>query len=115
FSLAVCSKRRKGVRSGVPPTACRQELQPPGPPLSSSSSPNNALDMPVASNREKVMSDTITILNVDSHPLWSLGVASVINDQPDMRLVAQASTGREAIDYFRAHQTDIILTDIRLP
>ena len=61
------------------------------------------------------MSDTITILNVDSHPLWSLGVASVINGQPDMRLVAQASTGREAIDYFRAHQTDIILTDIRLP
>jgi DNA-binding NarL/FixJ family response regulator len=61
------------------------------------------------------MSDKITVLNIDSHPLWSVGVATVINGQPDMRLVAQASTGREAIDYFRRHQPDIILMDVRLP
>jgi DNA-binding NarL/FixJ family response regulator len=61
------------------------------------------------------MSDKITVLNIDSHPLWCVGVASVINRQPDMRLVAQVSTGREAIDYFREHQTDVILMDLQLP
>lgn len=61
------------------------------------------------------MSDKITVLTIDSHPLWCLGVASVINSQPDMRLMAQASTGREAIDCFRNHQTDLILMDVRLP
>ena len=61
------------------------------------------------------MSDKITILNIDSHPLWCVGVASVVNRQPDMRLVAQASTGRQAIGYFRKHQTDVILMDVQLP
>jgi len=60
------------------------------------------------------MSDKITVLNIDSHPLWCLGVATVINRQSDMRLAAQASTGREAIVYFRKHQTDVILMDVRL-
>jgi DNA-binding NarL/FixJ family response regulator len=61
------------------------------------------------------MSDKIRVLNIDSHPLWCVGVASVINRQPDMRLVAQASTGGEAIDYFRKHQPDVILMDVQLP
>lgn len=60
------------------------------------------------------MSDKITVLSVDSHPLWCLGVASVVNAQPDMTLVAQASTGREAIECFRKQQTNVILMDIRL-
>lgn len=61
------------------------------------------------------MKDKITVLSIDSHPLWCLGVATVINAQPDMRLVAQAATGREAIDYFRMQQADIVLMDVRLP
>ena len=61
------------------------------------------------------MSDKITVLTIDSHPLWCLGVASIIDRQPDMRMVAQVSTGRQAIDYFRGHQTDVILMDLRLP
>src|SRR5882724_13638794 len=61
------------------------------------------------------MSDKIRVLSIDSHPLWCVGVASVINRQPDMRLVAQASSGGEAIDYFRKHQTDVILMDVQLP
>jgi DNA-binding NarL/FixJ family response regulator len=61
------------------------------------------------------MSNKITVVNVDSHPLWCVGVATVINAQPDMRLMAQASTGREAIEYFREHRADVILTDVWLP
>jgi DNA-binding NarL/FixJ family response regulator len=61
------------------------------------------------------MSDKITVLNIDDHPLWCLGIASVINAQPDMLLVTQASTGRQAIEYFRKHKPDVILTEVKLP
>src|SRR5262245_15002703 len=64
---------------------------------------------------EQVMSDKITVLNIDSHPVWCVGVATVINRQPDMQLVAQAFSGHEGIDYFRKHQTNVILMDVRLP
>ena len=61
------------------------------------------------------MSDKITVLSVDDHPLWCVGIASVINAQRDMQLVAHASTGRQAIEYFRKHKADVILTELRLP
>ena len=46
----------------------------------------------------------IRILVVDDHPLLRQGIASILEDQEDMSLVAQASNGREAIQQFRAHQ-----------
>jgi len=61
------------------------------------------------------MSDKITVLSIDDHPLWCIGIASVLNAQPDMLMVAQASTGRQAIEYFRKYKTDVILTELRLP
>jgi DNA-binding NarL/FixJ family response regulator len=61
------------------------------------------------------MNNKITVLNIDAHPVWCLGIATVINAQPDMLLVAQASTGREAIEYFRTHKPDVILMDLTLP
>ena len=39
----------------------------------------------------------------------------VIDSQPDMSMVAQASNGREAIELFREHQPDVTLMDLRLP
>ena len=39
----------------------------------------------------------------------------MINSQPDMLMVAQASTGREAIQLFREHRPDVTLMDLRLP
>jgi DNA-binding NarL/FixJ family response regulator len=57
----------------------------------------------------------IRILNVDDHPLLNEGIAAIINDQPDMQLVAQASSGREAIEKFRGNHPDVTLMDLRLP
>jgi|SRR5215216_1397195 len=57
----------------------------------------------------------IRVFSVDDHPLLREGVAAIINNQPDMKMVAQAATGSEAIQMFRQHQPDVTLMDLRLP
>ena len=52
---------------------------------------------------------------VADHPLLCEGIASVINAQPDMHVVAQVSTGREAIEHFRKYRPEVTLQDLRLP
>jgi len=52
---------------------------------------------------------------VDDHPLLHEGLATVIRNQPDMLLVAEANCGREAIQRYREHKPDVTLMDLRLP
>jgi DNA-binding NarL/FixJ family response regulator len=57
----------------------------------------------------------IRVLSVDDHPLLREGLAAIINNQPDMLLVAQASNAQEAIREYRKHRPDVTLMDLRLP
>jgi len=57
----------------------------------------------------------IRVFCVDDHPLLREGLAAIISNQPDMLLLAQASTGCEAIQKYREHQPDVTLMDLRLP
>ena len=57
----------------------------------------------------------IRILAVDDHPLLRDGIATLVNAEPDMKLVAEASNGLEAIEQFRLHRPDVTLMDLQMP
>jgi DNA-binding NarL/FixJ family response regulator len=57
----------------------------------------------------------IRILTVDDHALLREGVAALVNAEPDMKLVAEASNGKEAIEKFRSHRPDVTLMDLQMP
>ncbi len=57
----------------------------------------------------------IRIILADDHNVLRQGIAQVLESQEDMHVIAQASTGKEAITLIREHHPDIILLDINMP
>src|ERR1700734_2345983 len=63
---------------------------------------------PVAANK-------IRILTVDDHPLILEGIANVLQRQPDMEVVGEASDGHQAIEAFAKYRPDVMLIDLQMP
>ena len=52
---------------------------------------------------------------VDDHPIYRGGLAALIAAIRDLKLVAEAGNGREAVDAFRQHKPDVTLMDLSMP
>lgn len=59
--------------------------------------------------------EVIRILTVDDHPVLRKGIAALVNAEPDMKLIAEACNGQEAIEKFRALRPDVTLMDLQMP
>jgi DNA-binding NarL/FixJ family response regulator len=57
----------------------------------------------------------ITILTADDHPLIRSGITAVLASEPDMKVVAEAANGEEALEKYREHPTDVVLMDLSMP
>ncbi len=57
----------------------------------------------------------IRILTVDDHPLLREGIVALVKAETDMKIVAEASDGEEAVQQFRRHRPDVTLMDIQMP
>ena len=58
---------------------------------------------------------SIRIMAVDDHPLVREGITGLVTGQSDMKLVGEASNGREAIQLYRKHRPDVTLMDLQMP
>jgi DNA-binding NarL/FixJ family response regulator len=63
----------------------------------------------------KADSSLIRILAVDDHALLRKGIAALVNAEPDMKLIGEASTGVEALMQFEQHRPDVTLMDLQMP
>lgn len=61
------------------------------------------------------MSDPHAVLVVDDHALVRTGVVNIIAHEPDLRVIAEASNGAEAVDAYAKHRPDVTLLDLRMP
>jgi two-component system, NarL family, response regulator DevR len=57
---------------------------------------------------------TIRILLVDDHEIVRMGMRALLEQQPHLRIIAEASTGEEAIHLTEQHAPDVVVMDIRM-
>jgi DNA-binding NarL/FixJ family response regulator len=62
-----------------------------------------------------ILPQTIRVLCADDHPLIRKGIASILANEPDMQLVAEAAGGEEAVRLYRELRPDVTLMDLRMP
>jgi DNA-binding NarL/FixJ family response regulator len=58
---------------------------------------------------------SIRILIAEDHLIARVGLAAIVNAQPDMTVVAEATNGLQALALYREHRPDVVLMDMRMP
>ena len=83
--------------------------------LSQTSSPEDADTVQESAESEKTVGKLLTVLIADDHPVVREGLKTILQLQPNIRVVAEASDGRDAMEKFFAYRPDIALLDLRMP
>src|SRR5882724_10585701 len=63
----------------------------------------------------KAKSPAKRVLIVDDHPMMRQGLAQLIDNEPDLKVVAEADTGGQGLDIVVAQKLDLAVVDISLP
>jgi RNA polymerase sigma factor (sigma-70 family) len=58
---------------------------------------------------------TLTVLIVDDHPLFRKGMRTLLESMPDIEVIGEAISGKEAVEMAMAHQPDVVLMDLQMP
>lgn len=58
---------------------------------------------------------TLTALIVDDHPLFRKGMRTLLDSMPDIEVIGEAISGKEAVEMATAHQPDVVLMDLQMP
>jgi DNA-binding NarL/FixJ family response regulator len=61
------------------------------------------------------VTEVLGILCVDDHPLVRKGIAAILANEKDMKLIAEAGNGAEAVEAFRRFHPAVTLMDLRMP
>lgn len=56
----------------------------------------------------------IELLVVDDHTIFRKGIARLMEDEPDIRVIGEAGDGPTALTMIRAHRYDVVLLDINM-
>ncbi len=73
------------------------------------------MNSPSKSSQKDTSAGKIRVLIADDHVVVREGLAAMINRQPDMKVVAQATNGQQAIELWEKHQPQVVLLDLRMP
>jgi two-component system NarL family response regulator len=58
---------------------------------------------------------TIRVAIADDHPVFLEGITTLLSLEPDLKVIATAANGLEAIEVFDRHKPDVLLLDLRMP
>lgn len=83
--------------------------------LQCSREPSQSDHARTAMNKTEPDTPALRLLVADDHPVIRAGIAALVGADPAMKVVAQASNGREAIDCYRIHRPDVTLMDLQMP
>ena len=61
------------------------------------------------------MKNPIKVLLIENHLIARIGVAAIVNQQPEMTVIAEAGTGADGMRLFEQHRPDVTLMGLRLP
>jgi DNA-binding NarL/FixJ family response regulator len=83
--------------------------------LLQSASPEDADTVQEPAEFQKTATKPLTVLIADDHPVVREGLVAMIHTQPDLKVIAEASNGQDAMEKFFTHRPDIALLDLRMP
>src|SRR3954468_24280177 len=77
--------------------------------------PAVTLSIPPGPNKSARKDRAIRILLADDHTVVRDGLSVIIDQEPGLQVVAQAATGRQAVELWDEHHPDITLMDLQMP